>query len=795
MSPGQPITPDELGNLIHPLQAVVDRVGRQAERFAEQLERLNPAQEQDHEAKVPKVLELAEKYQAIAASTVKQLRAQHGLTEQQLLRRHWRERTRGTGWARDRPGRWVWFAERGWNATPDAVLSAADAIVADLQRWQQEEHTWSLFRQIVEHQSPLPWPGVDQMKQEKLAALGEVHRYSSDEKVWARFMLEDDLARERQTVIRWLQDGAEISGGRDLDIITEELETAAGRGEGVWSSGWLETKESLKAQKRGRGWPRLVNSTSEEMGSQLTYPDQMVTQLDPDAPMRERKQLQPPDAIFDRCLWIVCWQMLRRGRRWAEIREWLVDRAEHWRAVSLMGDLRLGDAMASEGSQSEYSVIGSPMSVAEGSRPSKNIKWLGDGCSYRPLWRRMCQARCQPSTDEEYERAVYGMLAGDLESVLGVSSTRDDALYAHYNALLLSQFERYLKEHHPDRIPPALPNAAIPTYQPDDANPKDTGRRLIEQLSDQPFPREATPSMKMIQGALIGKIFREYAYRQGVALSKSANAEERSVLIPRIEDLHETDPGEGFMDHNDVDGIRVMCHMLLLFEDLGLDISQGSKVAPFENIIVAYIDILRLSGKMSMVPLYASRLRGSNGQRQVHTMAMVLLDVTSPAKRQEMVRLMQDYEMDISKIIRSQIQWILTQEMNGQDDENGQGVVRSDKKTPLEITEPTDSPLHIGRVIRKKFIGTNVSKHEDMIISAVQWYMHVDGCWTQTFEAASTVLLQLLSEFISVSCTISTTSPRMLIVIMQVINDWRPHRHLSNNYAAPRSHTPNPKRY
>ncbi|KAI9882790.1 MAG: hypothetical protein M1823_005469 [Watsoniomyces obsoletus] len=748
MSPG-PGSPDDLGSSIHPLQAVVDRVGRQAERFAEQLEKLNPAKEHDDVAKIPKVLELAEKYQAIAASTVKQLRAQHGEMERQLLTRHWRERTQGTGWARDRPGRWLWFAERGSEATTDAVVSSVDVNVADLQRWQQEEQTWSLFRRLIEHQSPRPWPGVDEAKQEKLAALGSVHRYSSDEKVWARFMLEDDVARERRTVVRWLQDCAEISGGHDLEIITNELETAAGRGQGVWSSGWLQTKETLKAMKRGRGYPRLVNATDDVWNSQLHSAEQMVTQLDPDAPNRESKKLQPPDDMFDRCLWIVCWQMFRRGRRWAEIRDWLVERAEHWRAVSLMGDLRLGDSMPTvEHPSSEDSVMGSPMSGGGAVVTSRltSLNSIGDGYSNHPRWRRMCWARSQSVTYEEYERAVYGMLAGDLESVLGVCHTRDDVMYAHYNALLLSQFERYVKKNHPDRISPTLPKMPILDYGADHANAADATRRLMEKLNDQEFPREATPSIKKIQVALISKDFRGYAYRQGVVLSKTSNADERSPLLPRLEDLHEMDPGgEGYMDHNDVDGLRMLCHMLFLFQDLGLDITQGENMTAFENIIVAYIDILRLSGKLSMVPLYASRLRGSNGQRLIHTMAMVLLDVTSPVMRKEMVGLMHEYEMDISKIISSQVQWILTEEFGGPNDQPG--VHRgSDQKMALEIMESTNSALHIGRMVRKKFIGTNVNKPEDMIISAVQWYMQVEGCWTQIFEAASMVLLRLLSD-------------------------------------------------
>lgn len=54
----------------------------------------------------------------------------------------------------------------------------------------------------------------------------------------------------------------------------------------------------------------------------------------------------------------------------------------------------------------------------------------------RTLWKAVCRALCAKSSVEEYERALYGALSGDLKSVLAVSSSWEAQLWAHTNAKL-----------------------------------------------------------------------------------------------------------------------------------------------------------------------------------------------------------------------------------------------------------------------------------------------------------------------------------------------------------------------
>ncbi|GHJ85979.1 hypothetical protein NliqN6_2381 [Naganishia liquefaciens] len=64
----------------------------------------------------------------------------------------------------------------------------------------------------------------------------------------------------------------------------------------------------------------------------------------------------------------------------------------------------------------------------------------------RSLWAKSCRAVANNSSASASERAVYGVLSGDLESVLPMCHTWDDHLWAHLNSLIMARIDDKLDQ-------------------------------------------------------------------------------------------------------------------------------------------------------------------------------------------------------------------------------------------------------------------------------------------------------------------------------------------------------------
>lgn len=151
----------------------------------------------------------------------------------------------------------------------------------------------------------------------------------------------------------------------------------------IQSNRWFVTRENIKMRK--------------VTGRQNTHADPIVSELDPDAPLRQAKGLMPEDEENERKLLKQVFAYLRIGDI-KGAQQVCRDSNNHWRAASLSG--------------------------AGVGKENLNVQW-----------RRMCfQLARQPQVDR-YERAVYGVVCGDLDSVLPVCQTWEDQLWAHFNAI------------------------------------------------------------------------------------------------------------------------------------------------------------------------------------------------------------------------------------------------------------------------------------------------------------------------------------------------------------------------
>lgn len=690
-------TPEDSDDVLHPLRDAANRVGREVERFAEAMDGYNPLRATTRDEKYEMTMDLIDLYYNIALDTLTRLREQHEAERRKKAGLKWRRKMRGFKITQDDEDMEV-------EEDDHQAFSHQQTTLEDLERWEQEAQTWDLLRRLVQHRFPPP----DSEKQIRKPQR-KLHRYSTEREVWEEFMETDDLALERRIVLQWLKDTAEETG-EDIDVLVHDLQQNAERGD-IIAHGWIHTKAAIKNQKRIHTWPHALDPSSPEVQRvhlNSTGTEPLITQLDPDAMTRQGRKLEAQDEYFERAIWLGCYEMLRRGKNASEIREWCMDRTEVWRAVSM-------SALPDEKLENGDDETEDPASII--------------------LWRRMCFSLAHKRGGDEYERAVYGILSGDISSVEPVCRTWDDFVFAHYNALLRTQFDNHLQERYPQSAITASNFSSFNAVQ-FYGDSTTAGRRLVETLKSDPRTSvETSQPMKMLQGVLIADQFEHFIYQQGLALSKVANADGPSNLIPATKEQPENEDVVALDDH---DSLRVLTHVLLVFISLGLPLGGPVRQTVIENVIVSYISFLRLAGKEEFIPLYCSQLTGA---RRYATLSRNLIDVTDNEQRVTQIRLMREMGLDVQEFVKFQSRYLFVDYPDPTE-----GSKEYPAASQFKLLEGGDDS---GKKVRKDFFGEDLEKVERndvLFIRSLEWYLLVDGLWSETFMIGTMLYMRFFSR-------------------------------------------------
>ncbi|OCK75927.1 hypothetical protein K432DRAFT_336614 [Lepidopterella palustris CBS 459.81] len=692
---------------LQPLKTMADRVGKEVEKFAERVDSwrypyLNSGNDND-KAKYQRTLSLVRRFKDHADATVRALKKQSDADNRGELAKDVQRRIESLA---STPRRSIEEADQTRNQTRDQstippIVEPDSSKVQELRQWQSEAATWDLLRIIIELYHPEPGQDVEAARKKRLAEFNKTYRYTPEIEIWDRFIVEDDQAKEKLLILKWLEKAAD-SNESDIQSITEQLEADSGKGMSTWSSGWLDTKAKIKQEKRLGQWDHALGDD----GPSIQSSDQtnlLVTELDPDSPSRQRKNLEKSDDYYERAIWMACYEMLRRGTPWKDICEWCKERNEGWRGVSM------GTSYESQ----------------------DHARTCLAGPDVGGLWRRMCFGLARGSR-YRYECAVYGLLSGDLFSVEQVCRTWDDHLYARYNSLLLSRFDAYVQNEYPQRLPSTLTRKfaifdAV-SFHGDWGN---SNRRVIELLQEtKGIEAQSTSPIKLIQGSLISKTFPNLAYNIAIALSMVAYAQGfTSKLIVPAEEATER-YYEAFA--KDPHALRIVTHILLIFnETFGLEFAERQAVL-VENIIVGYIDLLRMARKMDLIPLYAAQL---SIKRRAHCLGRVLPDIRNVSEQKQFVKLMERYNIDVVDVI-SEYYLVIIAETSFADEEKH---IRK-----YEMLEPAQGDLWPGQRIKEGFLDGTVTPIEQALIQSLHWYMHVDKQMTMTFVALTEALKTFL---------------------------------------------------
>ncbi|KAK8161761.1 nuclear pore protein 84/107 [Phyllosticta citrichinensis] len=658
---------------LHPLQAMAERVGKEVEKFAENVDTWvrtiaddNATSLTNHRATMDLFFRLKAEAEVNVRSLKKRLAQElRGAPNKRLER--------------------VREEEIIQSVEEDVGIGSGDTRTL-LEQSKAEVATWELLRIMVKHNYQEPGTDTSRIKQDLLART-RIDKYTDPGQVWDRFLVEDDAAREKDLILRWLETTAD-EANEDVSVMVDQK---FGRGAGTWSKGWQDTKSRLKHEKRMHPLDRIALSKVKRNDTG----EPLVSHLDPDAPSRQIRALEKADEEYEKAIWMSLWEMLRRGASWQTIWEWCSERNEQWRAVAL------GKSFPNEDFD------------GKDRRNSARSRNCGE------LWRHTCYAAALGGQNE-YEAAVFGFLAGDIASVDPVCNTWDDFLHVRLNNVLVSSFQHWQHQNFP--FMSVKPSARLRS-PPSMWNPQDNATNendfIIGHLHrHQTAMVEGAEPMKMIQGALIAKTFDRIAGQLGAALCQIANENGSSFLLPAIDKPVE----EPFVRlARDYDALRIAAHILLIFRGLGMPWHSSSRVHFYESVLVGYIEYLRMAGKIELVPLYASLLSPDTALK---TLASALTDIRNHQEQQIQVKLMQNYGINVDEVLERQLM------LSYANAESGHPNI--EKYTILEPVKHNQWP---GYRISLGFLPEHVPLEDEQLMRSCEWYMHLPERWEDTFDA------------------------------------------------------------
>jgi len=597
----------------------------------------------------------------------------------------------------------------------NSVVSRPEPDNEEFQRWEHEAQTWDLLRRLL----PLRYHDKRTASHD---AMSTDNPLRTRKQYWEEFILSDSQARERKVVLEWLQTSA--NEGPSIDEVVSDFQRESDRGD-ILAHGWLHTRHKIKLQKSVNAYQGVLDPKDPSLAESHLSSNTLVTQLDPDAMTRQDRQLEPQDKAFEQAIWLGCFEMLKRGYSMGEVRDWCAERTESWRAASL-----------------------SPLAL---SNPDDE-----DVEDFNPvfavLWRRMCYATARDGGTNDYERAVYGVLAGDIPSVEKIIHTWDECLFAHYNALLRTQFDGFLVKQGGAAVPTVA--AQFPSFNAVQAHgdPVALGRRLISSLeSNDKTKAQALSPAKALQGAIVANDLDRFLSNQGALLAKEANAKARSRLIPDLSGPLPDSVGahpEKYISIQDYDGVRVAAHVAIIISSLDrlLGADDESYSGPLgtaryshqESIISAYIIMLRLYKMLDTVPLYCSKLHGA---RIYTNLVRNLVEVTEEDQRNNLLSLINMLGLDVARFAVTGVKEYLA--------DATEGLEGCEAKDKFKIVQSGPATLKYGRYLLQDFFGEDhdfVDEEDENIIRYMEWMMLVPGLFAEAIDYATKTYVYFLSK-------------------------------------------------
>ncbi|KAJ8373496.1 hypothetical protein SKAU_G00040760 [Synaphobranchus kaupii] len=433
-------------------------------------------------------------------------------------------------------------------------------------RWllQQEMVTWRLLTSLYRDRVQTAFE--DDITMEK-ATLSQ-----SEKVVVEEFFQRDPVVRQSQLVVDWLESIAKDEVGDFSDNIEFHSKSVC----------WENTLHTLK----------LRRTTS---SSGFSRP--LVTELDPDAPIRQKRPLADLDREDDARLLKYLFTLVRAGML-DEAQRLCKRSGQAWRAATLEGWKLYHDPNNNGGGVQEVQLV--------------------EGNPQRGVWKVCCWRLAEEEQFNRYERAIYGALTGNLKQLLPVCETWEDSVWAYFRVMVDTLVEQNLRSS-------GLGSEELEELPREYLEASWTMDKVFDELL-------ATESKRVLEET------KEYYH----IIQKFVILGDLDGLIGEFSDWL---GGAALPAHL----LRFLTHLLLFYQSLGMQLKEDVSV----DVLKAYIQLLISKGQTDLVAFYVSHLPQEMAVAQY---AHFLESVTETEQRKRCLELAKEAGLDVAVVTKTVVE-------------------------------------------------------------------------------------------------------------------------------------------
>uniref|UniRef100_A0A8D3BTU7 Nuclear pore complex protein n=1 Tax=Scophthalmus maximus TaxID=52904 RepID=A0A8D3BTU7_SCOMX len=421
-------------------------------------------------------------------------------------------------------------------------------------RWllQQENSSWRLITSLYRYLSD---------KRTSCLSVSVL----SEKVVVEQLFQRDAVIRQSQLVVDWLECIAKDQIGDFSDNIEYYAKNVC----------WENTLHALKMRRKS--------------GAAFTVP--LVTELDPDAPLRQQRPLADLDREDDARLLKNLFTLIRAGM--TEEAQRLCKRCgQAWRAATLEGWKLYHDPNMTSGRVELQPVEGNPQ---------------------RGIWKACCWRMAEELN--RFERAIYASLSGNLRPLLAVCESWEDSVWAYFRVMVDSLVEK-------DLTSSGMAHQEVETLPREYLEANWTMEKVFDEL-------QASESKRVLEET------REHYH----VIQKFVILGDLDGLLEEFSDwLKASKPLPSHL-------LRFMTHLVLFFRSLGLALKDEVCV----DVLKSYVGLLVQDQQNELVASYVGQLPAELATAQY---ASFLETVAQAELRPRCLQLATEAGLDVAAITK-----------------------------------------------------------------------------------------------------------------------------------------------
>lgn len=433
----------------------------------------------------------------------------------------------------------------------------------------------------------------------------------SEEQLIGNFYLSSSEIRRMQLVTDWL----EANEANDLDYKDEEDKVE------FYSEGptaWENTFHAMRA-KYNIDISQLDITMNPNAGLEL------CSAMDPDAPIRTKKSLAHADKEVEIRLFKHLFRFIRAGKL-DEGQELAQRVGYYWLSASLDGWLPHSDPNLDEENLGTVA-IHQPFEI----RPVSGNK-------KRNIWKKICFESARISGLSSFEKAILGVLGGNLKSVLPVCDSWADQLWARLRCSIDVKIEKALK----NRVPQENRNTS-----------EDYPQEFYDNFQDMKGIFKSIKDQKLLSP------FKEATIHQTVQRYLILN--DIDGLLNQLGDWCEKlDYDNNLADNDDAISphfLRCFAHVVLFLRDIKLVTNEDTRGT---KIIEAYISLLTQQRLIESVAHYTTFLPRDN---QIVSFARLLATIDDRDERKHCLKIAKESKLEIDEITQTVVELIMEEKV------------------------------------------------------------------------------------------------------------------------------------